>query len=155
MMSPRLAKLAVTPPVVGWVSTLMYNPPFAENRWMAALVLAICIRLKMPSCIRAPPLAEKNDQRQVLGGGVLDGAGDLFAHGSAHAAHEKAAVQHGSHAGHPADAAGGRDSGFAQAGLVLGGGKLFTVAGKCSTSCGARSASSSRKLPWSSTRLSR
>ena len=26
---------------------------------MAALVLAICIRLKMPSCIRAPPLAEK------------------------------------------------------------------------------------------------
>ena len=54
-----LAKLAVTPPVVGWVSTLMYNPPFAEKRWMAALVFAICIRLKMPSCIRAPPLAEK------------------------------------------------------------------------------------------------
>ena len=26
---------------------------------MAALVLAICIRLKMPSCIRAPPLAVK------------------------------------------------------------------------------------------------
>ena len=26
---------------------------------MAAEVFAICIRLKMPSCIRAPPLAEK------------------------------------------------------------------------------------------------
>ena len=59
MMSPRLAKLAVTPPVVGWVRTLTYRPPRSENRWMAALVLAICIRLKMPSCIRAPPLAEK------------------------------------------------------------------------------------------------
>ena len=59
MMSPRLAKLAVTPPVVGWVSTLMYSPPLAEKRSMAALVLAICMRLKMPSCIRAPPLAEK------------------------------------------------------------------------------------------------
>ena len=58
-MSPRLAKLAVTPPVVGWVSTLMYSPPLAEKRWMAAEVFAICIRLKMPSCIRAPPLAEK------------------------------------------------------------------------------------------------
>ena len=56
---PRLAKLAVTPPVVGWVNTLMYSPPLAEKRSMAALVLAICIRLKMPSCIRAPPLAEK------------------------------------------------------------------------------------------------
>ena len=43
----------------GVVSTLMYSPPLAEKRSMAALVLAICIRLKMPSCIRAPPLAEK------------------------------------------------------------------------------------------------
>ena len=43
----------------GWVSTLTYSPPLAEKRWMAADVLAICIRLKMPSCIRAPPLAEK------------------------------------------------------------------------------------------------
>ena len=59
MISPRLAKLAVTPPVVGWVSTLMYSPPLRLNRSSAALVLAICIRLKMPSCIRAPPLAEK------------------------------------------------------------------------------------------------
>ena len=30
-MSPRLAKLAVTPPVVGWVSTLTYSPPLAEK----------------------------------------------------------------------------------------------------------------------------
>ena len=32
----------------GWVNTLMYSPPLAEKRSMAALVLAICIRLKMP-----------------------------------------------------------------------------------------------------------
>ena len=43
VMSPRLAKLAVTPPVVGWVSTLMYNPPLRLNRSSAALVLAIAI----------------------------------------------------------------------------------------------------------------
>ena len=38
----KLAKLAVTPPVVGWVNTLMYSR-LAEKRSMAALVLAICI----------------------------------------------------------------------------------------------------------------
>ena len=57
-MSPKLAKLAVTPPVVGWVNTEMYSPPFWEKRSRAAAVLAICIRDKIPSCIRAPPLAE-------------------------------------------------------------------------------------------------
>ena len=72
----------------------------------------------------------EDDQRQAFGCGVLHRAGDLFAHGGAHAAHEKPAVQHGSHTGHPADAAGRRDSGFAQAGLVLGGGQLFRVAGE-------------------------
>ncbi len=59
MMSPRDAKLAVTPPVVGWVRQEMYSPPPLWNRWTAAAVLAICIREKIPSCIRAPPLAEK------------------------------------------------------------------------------------------------
>ena len=59
MMSPREAKLAVTPPVVGSVSTEIYSRPFSENRARAALVFAICIRDRMPSCIRAPPLAAK------------------------------------------------------------------------------------------------
>ena len=59
MMSPRDAKLAVTPPVVGWVKQEMYSPPPLWNRRMAAAVFAICIREKIPSCIRAPPLAEK------------------------------------------------------------------------------------------------
>ena len=49
----------MTPPVVGWVKTEMYRPPASEKRRMAALVLAICIRESIPSCIRAPPLAEK------------------------------------------------------------------------------------------------
>ena len=72
----------------------------------------------------------EDDQREPLGGGVFHCAGDLFAHSSAHAAHEKAAVQYGCHAGYPADAAGGCDSGFAQAGLVLGGSKLLAVVRK-------------------------
>ena len=29
MMSPKEAKLAVTPPVVGWVRQEMYSPPFS------------------------------------------------------------------------------------------------------------------------------
>ena len=57
--SPRLAKLAVTPPVVGSVRMERKKPPFSPKRASAALVLAICIRERMPSCIRAPPLAEK------------------------------------------------------------------------------------------------
>ena len=57
MISPREAKLAVTPPVVGSVKTEIYKSPFSEKRASAALVLAICIRERMPSCIRAPPLA--------------------------------------------------------------------------------------------------
>ena len=49
----------MTPPVVGWVRKEMYSPPASRKRWMAAEVLAICIRERIPSCIRAPPLAEK------------------------------------------------------------------------------------------------
>ena len=58
-MSPNEAKLAVTPPVVGSVRTEMYSSPFSANRARAALVFAICMRDKIPSCIRAPPLAAK------------------------------------------------------------------------------------------------
>ena len=58
MISPSIAKLAVTPPVVGSVRTEMYRPPDWENRLSLALVFAICIRLKAASCMRAPPEAE-------------------------------------------------------------------------------------------------
>ena len=55
--SPSIAKLAVTPPVVGSASTLMYRPPASWNRARAAEVLAICISENPLSIIRAPPEA--------------------------------------------------------------------------------------------------
>ena len=55
MMSPRLAKLARTPAVVGWVITLM-NPQRASRRSsIAHTVLGSCMRERIPSCMRAPP----------------------------------------------------------------------------------------------------
>ena len=55
IMSPSMAKLAVTPPVVGWVITLIYRSPAASCLDIASEVLAICIRENIPSCILAPP----------------------------------------------------------------------------------------------------
>ncbi len=55
IISPSMAKLAVTPPVVGSVSTDTYKSPASECFLRAAAVLAICIREMIPSCIRAPP----------------------------------------------------------------------------------------------------
>ncbi len=60
LMSPSMAKLAETPPVVGWVSTDTYGRPASRRRPSAAEVLAICISDNRPSCMRAPPLAEKH-----------------------------------------------------------------------------------------------
>ena len=54
-MSPSIAQLAVTPPVVGSVSTLTYKSPASLCLFSAADVFAICIRETIPSCIRAPP----------------------------------------------------------------------------------------------------
>src|SRR5690606_19848948 len=59
LMSPSIASEADTPPVVGLVITEMYGSPAARNRPSAAEVLAICISENRLSCIRAPPLAEK------------------------------------------------------------------------------------------------
>src|SRR5439155_1504831 len=50
--------LAVTPPVVGSVRTEMYGSRCVARRSSADEVLAICIRDRMPSCMRAPPDAE-------------------------------------------------------------------------------------------------
>ena len=55
MISPNIAKLAVTPPVVGSVRTLINSCPASWWRFKAAEVFAICIRETMPSCILAPP----------------------------------------------------------------------------------------------------
>ena len=53
--SPSIAKLAVTPPVVGSVSTEMNGRPARSSRASAADVFAICISDSAPSIIRAPP----------------------------------------------------------------------------------------------------
>ena len=50
-----MAKLAVTPPVVGSVSTVIYRPPASLWRLTAAEILAICMSEVTPSCMRAPP----------------------------------------------------------------------------------------------------
>ena len=55
MKSPSIAKLAVTPPVVGSASRLMKSPPASSRRARAALVLAICMSDSVDSCMRAPP----------------------------------------------------------------------------------------------------
>ncbi len=59
MTSPSIAKLAVTPPVVGSVRTEMNGKRSSWSRASAAEILPICIRLSVPSCIRAPPEAAK------------------------------------------------------------------------------------------------
>ena len=56
-MSPIMAKLADTPPIVGSVRTVMNGSLRAVSCVKAAVVLAICIRENNPSCMRAPPVA--------------------------------------------------------------------------------------------------
>ncbi len=54
-----MAKLAATPPVVGFSSTEMYGSPASRSRPSAAEVFAICMSDSTPSCMRAPPDAEQ------------------------------------------------------------------------------------------------
>ena len=53
--SPSIAKLAVTPPVVGSVSTEMYGSRARSSRASAPQIFAICISDSAPSIMRAPP----------------------------------------------------------------------------------------------------
>ena len=53
--SPSMAKLAVTPPVVGSVRTEMYGSRVRSRRASAALIFAICMSDSAPSIMRAPP----------------------------------------------------------------------------------------------------
>ena len=55
IISPSIAKLAVTPPVVGSVNTEIYRSPASLCLFNAADVFAICISDTIPSCILAPP----------------------------------------------------------------------------------------------------
>ena len=57
--SPSIAKLAVTPPVVGSVRIEQYSSPASPCFLIAADVFSICIRDTIPSCILAPPEQQK------------------------------------------------------------------------------------------------
>ena len=65
MTSPSIANDAVTPPVVGSVSIEMYGSRASASRASAAEIFAICISERIPSCMRAPPEAENDDQRRL------------------------------------------------------------------------------------------
>ena len=79
-----MAKEAVTPPVVGSVSTEMYGTLASSMRASAAEIFASCIRLTTPSIMRAPPEAETMMSGTFRSVARLDGAGDGFANDGAH-----------------------------------------------------------------------
>ena len=58
MTSPSAAKLAATPPVVGWTSTETKGRPASRSSSTDATVFPICMSASTPSCMRAPPDAE-------------------------------------------------------------------------------------------------
>ena len=59
IISPSMAKLAETPPIVGSVRIEIYGSLSFASLLRAADVLAICIRDRIPSCMRAPPEHER------------------------------------------------------------------------------------------------
>ena len=72
-----MAKLAVTPPVVGSVRTTRYSRPASPWRRTAHVTFAICMSEVTPSCMRAPPdtvnpttgrrlWVARSKQRQIL-----------------------------------------------------------------------------------------
>ncbi len=114
-----MAKLAVTPPVVGSVSTEMYGSRARSSRASAAQIFAICISDSAPSIIRAPPEQDTTISGRRSVECALDGARDLLAHDHAHAAADEA-VFHRRHDGADAlDPAGGDDHGVLEAGRGL------------------------------------
>ena len=56
--SPSIAYEALTPPVVGFVSSETYGMRRSASCDRTAEVFAICMRERTPSCMRAPPEAE-------------------------------------------------------------------------------------------------
>src|SRR5580700_9905743 len=78
--SPSMANEAVTPPVVGSVSTETYGTFALSSRASAAEILASCIRLITPSIILAPPEAD------TIIDGAFDSPRDHLAHHRSHAA---------------------------------------------------------------------
>ena len=70
-------------------NTEMNNPPRSWNFASAALVLAICIRLRILSCIRAPPDVEKIISGSCFSCACFDRPRNFLPDNGAHAAAEK------------------------------------------------------------------
>lgn len=91
-ISPCMANDAVTPPVVGSVSTVMKGRRAAPKRSTAQDTFAICMSEMRPSCMRAPPEAQNTTTAAGLGDGAIDHRGHLLAHHVSHGAHEEAGL---------------------------------------------------------------
>ncbi len=92
--SPSIAKLAVTPPVVGSVSTAIYGRRARSRRASAPQIFAICISDRAPSIMRAPPEQQTMTTGTALFDGAFDGARDLLSDDDAHAAADEAVLHH-------------------------------------------------------------
>src|SRR6266481_7921752 len=94
--SPNMATLAVTPPNVGSANRQINGSLASPSLATAAEVLAICIRERIPSCIRAPP-----EVVTKMTGNLASSArsipADLFSDDRPHAAAHKTEVEHAEH----------------------------------------------------------
>ena len=81
-----MAKEAVTPPVVGSVSTLRKGSRASCSRASAAEILAICISESVPSIMRAPPEQDTTTRGSFSSSARSIAARDLLAHHHAHRA---------------------------------------------------------------------
>ena len=111
-----MAKLAVTPPVVGSVRTEMYGKPARSRRASAAETLAICISDSVPSIMRAPPEHETMITGRRRAGAVSMPRDDLLAHDHAHAAADERVLHRGDHGLDAVDAADAEDDRVVEAG---------------------------------------
>ena len=83
--SPSIAKLAVTPPVVGSVRTETNGSLARSSLARAAETFAICISDSAPSIMRAPAGAGNDDDGLTALERHLHAPGDLLADHHAHA----------------------------------------------------------------------
>src|SRR5258706_7303031 len=97
LMSPNIARLADTPPVVGSVMTEMKGSRASDKRLSAALVFAICSSEYSASCIRAPPLAEKHTNGKRCSRHTSTARTNLFTDHRAHGSTEKAKLEAAGH----------------------------------------------------------
>ena len=101
----------MTPPVVGSVSTEMYGRRTSSSRASAAETLAICIRLSVPSIMRAPPEQETITSGSLRSMARSIGARHFLADHRAHRAADEAELHRAAHHGAPGEQAFGGDDG--------------------------------------------